>query len=80
MSTKYQPKITPLNSARISEIPNSVLNVSAWLSIAQLEEIDTIFSSSHKILYVVSNDSTKNRLIPIRDERKNFKVIVTLTK
>ena len=80
MSTKYQPKITPENSVRISEIPDSVLNVSAWLSLSQLEEIDTIFSSSHKILYVISNESTKNSLKPLRDKRKNFKVIVTLSK
>ena len=78
--SKYQPKITPKNSVRISEIPDSVLNVSAWLSLSQLEEIDTIFSSSHKILYVISDESTNNCIMPLRDERKNFKVIVTLTK
>ena len=78
--SKYELRITPANSARISEIPKSVLHVSAWLSLPQLEEIDTIFSSSHRILYVISDESTKGRLIPIRDERKNFQVIVTLTK
>ena len=80
MSTKYQPRICPKNSVRISEIPESVLEVSAMLSLAQLEEIETIFSSSHRILYVISDDSTSNKLIPIRDDKKNFKVIVTLTK
>lgn len=77
---KYQPKITPENTSRISEIPNSVLNVSVFLDLNQLEEIDTIFASSHKILYIISDDSTPSCLHPLRDDKKRFHVIVTLSK
>ena len=77
---KYQPSITPENTVRISEIPESVLHVSVWLSLSQLEEIETIFSSSHRIIYLVEDDSTSDCLHPLRDSRKRFHVIVTLTK
>ena len=77
---KYQPKIKPENTVRISEIPDSVLNVSVWLSLTQLEEIETLFCSSHTILYVVDNKSTSGCLHPLRDEKKRFKVIITLGK
>lgn len=77
---KYQPRITPENTERISEIPKSVLDVSVFLDLSQLEEIDTVFSSSHKILYIVSDDSTTNCLHPLRDSKGRFRVIVTLSK
>lgn len=77
---KYQPKISEKNSVRLCEIPNSVLDVSVWLDLKQLELFDTFFSSSYKILYVISNNSSKSRLHPVRDENKRFLVIITLAK
>ena len=77
---KYQPKITPENTVRISEIPDSVKSVSVWLSLSQLEEIDTLFYLSHKIIYIVEDYSTSGCLHPLRDNKKRFKVIVTLGK
>ena len=75
---KYQPKITPENTVRISEIPNSVLKVSVYLDLSQLKEIETLFASSHKIIYIVSDGSTNSCLHPLRDSRNRFHVIVTL--
>lgn len=80
MKRKYQPRITPKNIVRISEVPDSVLNVSVFLDLTQLEEIDTIFSSSHKIIYIVDDKSTSGCLHPLRDDKKRFKVIVTFGK
>ena len=73
---RFQPRISKHNSAKFSELPDSVPALARYLSLEQLE----VFSQFEhfSIMYILTENSSKTdgRLIPLRDSNRNFCVLV----
>ena len=78
MGQKFQPKISPENSGKISFLPKSFLEVGKYRS---LEELTLIADDPTKaIFYVLSDSSSNGRLIPLRDSKKGKFLTIVLSR
>lgn len=74
---KFQPNISASNSMKLSQIPNSVLDLVIYRSLENLEA--TVRSNPElKIIYIVHDNSTSSCLKPIRDENRAFLTLLLL--
>ena len=75
---KFQPKISPGNSGKISKLPSSFLGVAEFRT---LEELSHILEDPDKeIFYVLSDDSSEGKLIPLRNSEKGEFLTIVLSR
>ena len=74
---KFQPRISTDNSWNIIEIPQSVLKLGIYRNLESLESLSKN-NPELQIFYVVTADSTKCSLKPIRDDKGGFFTILLL--
>ena len=78
MGQKFQPRISTENSGKLSNLPKSFLEVGKYRS---LEELTLITDDPTKaIFYVLSEESTDGKLIPLRDGKKGKFLTIILSR
>lgn len=78
MGQKFQPRISSENSGKMSTLPKSFLEVGKFRS---LEELTLLSDDPTKaIFYVLSEESSEGKLIPLRDGKKGKFLTIILSK
>jgi len=75
---KFQPRISKRNSFRLIDLPESIRPLAQYRSVNEIKAVSQI--DGFEIFYILTDDSTLNKLIPLRDNQRNFCTIICSAK